>query len=136
MKKVLKIPVIIILLIIIAILSLYIVVNLKSSLISVALNFYLKKYNLTQHFDKIKVNSPSSIEIEGLSIKRKNIDIHINTLALKVTKNGEVTLIAKNPKIKFFLGVSQREKKPSFNIPLLVVDSFREGGEETALENC
>ena len=118
MKKYFRIPAIGLLLVIIAIFAVYTLISVKSSLLSFALNFYLKKYQLTQHFDKLTVNSPSSLTINQFVLRKKNLFFKADKLFLEINKNGEITAILKNPVI--VVSVVKGGKKTSyFSIPPL-----------------
>ena len=118
MKRYFRIPIIGLLLAIIAIFAVYTLISVKSSLLSFALNFYLKKYQLTQHFDKLTVNSPSSLTINQFVMRKKNLLFKADKLFLEINKNGEITAILKNPVI--VVSVVKGGKKTShFSIPPL-----------------
>ena len=118
MRRYFRIPIIGFLLVIIVIFAVYTLISIKSSLLSFALNFYLKKYQLTQKFDKLTVNSPSSLTISQFVLKKKNLLFKADKLFLEINKNGEITAILKNPLIVVY--VLKGEKKAShFSIPPL-----------------
>ncbi|AEA33096.1 hypothetical protein [Hippea maritima] len=124
MRKFLKLSLNTILMAIIILLVVYIVVLNKPSILSVALNFALKKYDITSNFEKIKIKSPTSIEINSLTIKKDDINANIGTLIASIDKNGYITATIKNSDIKIQNKPNETDKAKGFNLIPIKIKSL------------
>lgn len=120
MFKFFKLTFIAILLLIITILSAYIIITDKPSLLRVPINFYLQKYSISSKMDRIKINSPSSFEIKGFKISKDNMSISADLLRIYIVDKS-LSLYLKNPiiNIKSKKGVSNK-KSGSFSVPFKI----------------
>ncbi len=116
--KYLRIGVIGVLLFIIAVLSAYIIIANNNSLLKIPVNYYLKRYNINAHFKKIRINSPESVELNGFSIKKSNLEFSCDKLVLSINHTGQISLVLKNPIV--IIKQASRESKDKFRFPFKI----------------
>ncbi len=106
---------------IILILLSYITFTNSSSLLKIAINAYLKKYNITSSFEKLNIKSASSINIKGFSIKTDKIKANADEFLANLDKNGNLNLKLTNPTIEINLNSQNKSKNSSFLLPALKI---------------
>ncbi len=122
MKRYLKVPIIAILSFIVIVLGIYTIISFKTSLVGFVLNIYLKKYDLYQNFKNMKVNSSSSLSIDGFFLKKKNVSIKANKLHFWIDKSGRINLTLEKPVITVVLKKASESSK-GFAVPPLKIGS-------------
>ncbi len=122
MKRYLKVPIIAILSFIVIVLGIYTIISFKTSLVGFVLNIYLKKYGLYQNFKNMKVNSSSSLSIDGFFLKKKNVSIKANKLRFWIDKLGRINLALEKPVITVVLKKTNKSSK-GFAVPPLKIGS-------------
>lgn len=119
--KLLKIGLTSILIFIIIVLSIYIVITDKPSLLKIPINFYLKKYNISSSIGHINIKSPRSLELSRFHINRKGLSLYADFLLVSIDKSGRVSLVLNNPDIAIKQNNSSSAKKIDyFKLPFRI----------------
>ncbi|WP_022671072.1 hypothetical protein [Hippea alviniae] len=121
MKKSVYVATIVGLSAIILVLLSYITFTNSSSLLKIAINAYLKKYNITSSFEKLNIKSASSINIKGFSIKTDKIKADADELLANLDKKGNLNLKLTNPIIEINLSSQNESKGSNFTLPALKI---------------
>jgi len=118
--KLLKIGLTSILVFIIIVLSVYIVITDKPSLLKVPINFYLKKYNISSSIGHINIKSPRALELSGFHINKKGLSLYADFLLVSIDKSGKISLVLKNPDITIKQNNNNYTKKTGFKLPFAI----------------
>ena len=119
--KLIKVGLISILIFIIIVLSAYIVITDKPSLLKVPINFYLKKYNISSNIGHINIKSPRSVELNNFRISKKGLSLSADFLRVSIDRSGSVSLFLNNPDITIRQNKnSSSAKTDHFKLPFAI----------------